>query len=74
MSTDKITEVPEEVNEVLQDFKDLTVEDLSPEQPPMRDIQHQIDLISCASLPNLPHYRMNPKERKILREQVEDLL
>ena len=42
--------------------------------PPMHDVQHAIDLILGASLPNLPAYRMNPTEHAGLKRQVDELL
>lgn len=48
--------------------------DLPNELLPMRDIQHVIDLVPNATLPNLPHYKINPTEHAELKRQVDDLL
>ena len=40
----------------------------------MRAIEHQIDLIPGASLPNRPPYRTNPEETKEIQRQVQELL
>jgi ribulose bisphosphate carboxylase small subunit len=42
--------------------------------PPLRGIEHQIDLISGASLLNRAPYRSNPKETKEIQHQVQELL
>ncbi|RVW65530.1 hypothetical protein CK203_022085 [Vitis vinifera] len=70
--TDK--EYPANARKILDDFSDLWPVELPNELPPMRDIQHAIDLIPGASLPNLPAYRMNPTEHAELKRQVDELL
>nr|KYP72434.1 Transposon Ty3-I Gag-Pol polyprotein [Cajanus cajan] len=42
--------------------------------PPLRGIEHQIDLVPGASLPNWPAYRTNPQETKEIESQVQELL
>jgi len=42
--------------------------------PHIRGIEHQINFIPSATIPNRPAYRCNPEETKELQSQVEELL
>jgi hypothetical protein len=55
---------PPMVANLLQEYADVFAKDLPPGLPPLRGIEHQIDLISGAQLPNRVPYRTNLDETK----------
>jgi hypothetical protein len=67
-------EMPELVQPLLAEFKYILPEELPNGLPPLRDIQHQIDLVPGANLSNNDHYRMTPQQHEELKHQVQELL
>jgi hypothetical protein len=65
---------PEEVQELLDNFADIVVDEFPNSFPPIRSIIHHIDLIPGASLPNKATYRLTPQENEEVKNQVQDLL
>lgn len=66
--------LPPAVTHVLQEYSDVFPQNVPPGLPPIRGIEHQIDLIPGASLPNRAPYRTNPEETKEIQRQVQELL
>ncbi|KAK1681043.1 hypothetical protein QYE76_041891 [Lolium multiflorum] len=54
-----------------KEFRDVFPEEVPEGLPPLRGIEHQIDLIPGASLPNRAPYRTNPEETKEIQKQVQ---
>jgi hypothetical protein len=58
----------------MQEFDDVFPEDIPNGLPPLRGIEHQIDLVPEASIPNNPAYKSNPEKTKELKRQVDELM
>jgi hypothetical protein len=71
---DIASSLPPAVTNLLQEYEDVFPFEIPPGLPPLRGIEHQIDLISGATLPNRAAYRTNPEETKEIQRQVQDLL
>jgi hypothetical protein len=68
------TPLPRAITNLLQEFKDIFPAEIPPGLPPLRGIEHQIDLIPGTSFPNRDMYRTNPEETKEIQRQVQELL
>uniref|UniRef100_A0A2N9EAX3 CCHC-type domain-containing protein n=1 Tax=Fagus sylvatica TaxID=28930 RepID=A0A2N9EAX3_FAGSY len=74
-NTNKLDEsLPSVVVSLLQEYEDVFPNDVPSGLPPIRGIEHQIDFVPGATIPNRPAYRSNPEETKELQRQVEELL
>ncbi|OMO53322.1 reverse transcriptase [Corchorus capsularis] len=67
-------ELPSNIVSLLSDYVDVFPEEIPSGLPPIRGIEHQIDFIPGAQIPNKPAYRINPEETKELEKQVGELL
>ncbi|KAL1220391.1 RNA-directed DNA polymerase-like protein [Cardamine amara subsp. amara] len=57
-----------------KEYRDVFPKESPDGLPPIRGIEHQIDFVPGASLPNKPAYRTNPMETKELQKQVTELM
>jgi hypothetical protein len=74
LTSTRVDDLPEEVQELLEEFTDIIVDELSHSLPPIRSVSHHIDLIPGASFPNKSTYRLTPQENEEVKRQVQDLL
>ena len=72
--TNPLTNIPPSLLSILKEFEDVFPDELPPGLPPLRGIEHRIDLIPDAPLPNRAAYRTNPEETKEIEKQIQELL
>jgi len=65
-TNDLVGALPSDIVSLLQEFEDVLPEEVPYGIPPIREIEHQIDFIPGASIPNRPAYRSNPEDTKEL--------
>jgi hypothetical protein len=74
LTSTRVDDLPEEVQELLEEFIDIVVDELPHSLPPIRSVSHHIDLIPGASFPNKAAYRLTPQENEEVKRKVQDLL
>ena len=66
--------LPSSIVSLLQEYEDVFPEETPHGLPPIQGIEHQIDFVPGAAIPNRPAYRSNPEKTKELQWQVSELL
>jgi hypothetical protein len=74
LTSTRVDDLPDEVQELLEEFADIIVDKLPRLLPPMRSVSHHIDLIPGASLPNKSTYRLMPQENEEVKKKVQELM
>jgi len=74
VTTGSIDLVPQEIVELLNEYKEIVAKDIHDGLPLIRSISHCMDLIPGASLSNKVPYRLTPIENEELNRQVHELL
>jgi hypothetical protein len=64
LTNTSVDDLPEEIQELLENFVDIVVDELPHSLPSIRSISHHIDLIPGASFPNKEAYRLTPREHE----------
>jgi hypothetical protein len=70
----RVDDFPGEIQELLEEFADIDVDELPHSLPPMRSVSHHIDLIPGANFPNKATYRLALQENEEVKKQVQELL
>ena len=70
LTSTRVDDLPDEIQELLEDFADIIVDKLPRLLPPMRSVNHHIDLIPGATFPNKAAYRFTPQENEEVKKQV----
>ncbi|RDX91862.1 Retrovirus-related Pol polyprotein from transposon 17.6, partial [Mucuna pruriens] len=65
---------PCEIKFLLQEITDVFSDEVPHGLPPLRGIEHQINLVPTCPIPNRPAYRTNPEETTEIQKQVNELL
>nr|GEW80356.1 RNA-directed DNA polymerase [Tanacetum cinerariifolium] len=71
---DENSKLPDVLIPLLDQFQCIFQHEIPAGLPPMRNVQHCIDLVPGVTLPNKAAYRMNPTENVELQKQVDELL
>jgi hypothetical protein len=74
LTSTSIDDLPEEIQEMLENFANIVVNDLPCSLSPIKSISHHIELIPGASLPNKEVYRLTLQENEKVKKQVQDLM
>ncbi|XP_074277545.1 uncharacterized protein LOC141601174 [Silene latifolia] len=67
LSKEESTVVPTDVARLIQRFQEVFPDELRSGLPPLRGIEHHIDLVPGSVLPNKPAYRCDPNATKELQ-------